>query len=129
MTRARNKGFSIVVALAMLVLAGAALVVLAHASGAMAMETQTALCRARADNLIASGRAWAQLRADRPAKDRQLSTDALAVPGGELTVSLSPAGDKVTLRIQAACRRGRWPFRRTVTEVLPAPEEGPAAAP
>jgi len=125
MKPASNKGFTIIVALLMLVLAGAALVVLAHASTSMVMETRTAACCARSDNLLASARAWARVHAAGPVDAKALPTDGLAGPGAKLTVTVAPDGQ--TLQIHAACPRGPRTFTRNVVERLPARPAEPAA--
>ena len=127
MRSASNKGFSILIALLMLVLAGAALVVLAHASASIAAETQTAACHARSDNLIASARAWAQVHAAGKIDRKTLPTKDLAGPGAELTVTV--ADDGRTLRIHAVCPRGPRTFTRNVVEPVPARAPEPVARP
>ena len=84
MRRGRDKGFSIIVALFVLMLTGAALVLLAHATAALEMETRMALLQARSDNLVASARAWARVYRGRPVEGKVLSAEGLAVPDASL---------------------------------------------
>lgn len=113
MSGPRRSGFALILAVAMIALAGAALALLAHGANDMRFQAERDCARARTRCLTASGLAWARHQIDTarktPAAEKTLNTDDLGIPGAELKVSIRAKGpDGFEVRVATAHRlRGR----------------------
>ena len=117
MTRRRRKGFSIVLALLAVSLAGMAMAMLAAASGNLAFSSRRAYIEACDRNLRASALAWTRRRpaaaGDTPKNEKiELNTAALEIPNARLSVTRLPEKNgQPRWKITTHCRRKRMAIR------------------
>lgn len=126
MTRSRQSGFAMLLAVALIALAGAALALLAHGANDMRFQADRDAADARTRCLTASGLAWAQRRIDAgatpPAAEKALSADGLGIPGAELTVAIRAKGGAFEVLVATAHRfRGRTVRGKATSTIHPRP--------
>ncbi len=115
---ARRRGVAILYVLLILVWVGAAMTLLADASGSLAFQTRREYVEACSGDLQASAAAWADLHPDAP-RDRPVSLDTADLSAPQPAIEIVPADDGA-VRIRTRCRKGRWAVRRELARPRPA---------
>ncbi len=104
--RRGQNGFTIIIVLFLVALAGVAMVLLTKGSNTLLFDLQRVQYHSTRRNLTASALAWAEVNADKiPPDGKQLILDGLASPEAALHVTVE--GDKPEIRIRTTCRFGR----------------------
>ncbi len=104
--RRGQNGFTMIVVLCLVALAGVAMVLLTKGSNILLFDLQRTQYHSTRRNLTASALAWAEVNADKiPHGGKQLSLDGAAAPDAALRVIVE--GDKPEIRIRTTCRYGR----------------------
>lgn len=111
--KARNGGYILLFVLFALTIVATAVLLLSRGSSSLTFESDRTYRELRVRNLLASGRSWVQVQSEKgpltTGQITQLGTDASALTGEELTVTVL-AADRV--RIQAAAARVGHTLRR-----------------
>lgn len=122
--RRRREGYSIVLVLVVISLAGAALFVVGRVSNDFLFESNQAHAEACRRNLAASALAWARQHPDRlrrlgPAGKISLDADGLKVRDARVEVrALKPDGGRTRVRLDLRFRCGRRHLKRTEEYVI-----------
>ena len=113
-----RRGFTMLLALAVLATVSSAVLIFANISGTMLHQERTAHAEADARNLTLSAIAWAHLNAGEQGVS-QLDVGSLGVSEGAVSVSVAEDGPQPVVQVSLSCNRGQMRINRTADYELP----------